>query len=314
MHLDGLNWDLLSHGTTWGERGAHEPVAQQGYRHSGPCESPPIPLWPHTAPQCGSALHWGRLAKSSTWQKPGPALKSRLKPALSWQTGAKKGLAGLQGSERKGKATAAFVQLPGMVQECLGPSSSFLAPPRYSTEDVGGEGPALPMLSQPCKDHLTAPSRTARAQMPRPAGPRCLHTPEPSSILHSALREQLSHPACGLKDITVPYTGIRDHWATRWAPQSCRGLQPSLLTAKLFSSRAEAQQRKLPSGSGPVSRGKSKGCQRPGITSHLAQTGHLPTHHTTDTHIHYSLSSSRSQGKSSPLAWDHAVCLGPQQP
>lgn len=30
VHLDRLDWDLLSHGTTWGERGAHEPVAQQG--------------------------------------------------------------------------------------------------------------------------------------------------------------------------------------------------------------------------------------------------------------------------------------------
>lgn len=38
VHLDCLDWNLLSHGTTWGERGACEPP--QRYRHPGLCESP----------------------------------------------------------------------------------------------------------------------------------------------------------------------------------------------------------------------------------------------------------------------------------
>lgn len=70
VYLDCLDWNLLSHGTTWGERGAHEPVAPQRYKNSGPRESPPVLLWLHTAPQHHSVLHWGRLHRSSVWQKP----------------------------------------------------------------------------------------------------------------------------------------------------------------------------------------------------------------------------------------------------
>lgn len=44
--------------------------------------------------------------------------------------------------------------------------------------------------------------------MPKPAGLRCFHALEPGSILHRALGEQLSQPACGLQDINQ---GIRDH-------------------------------------------------------------------------------------------------------
>lgn len=119
-------------------------------------------------------------------------------------------------------------------------------------------------------------------ESPNAAELRCLHALEPGSILHRALGEQLSQPACGLQDISQ---GIRGHWATRCASQTCGGMatqppaQPTCCKALRLPSRS----------SGPepfcaVSRGKSKGCQKAGITSHLTQTGHLPTHHTRDTH------------------------------
>lgn len=148
VHLDCLDWDLLSHSTTWGERGAHESMAQQGYRHSWPCESPLVLLWPHTAPQRGFALCWGRLAKSSTWQKPGP--KSRPKPALSWHAGAKEGLAGLQGSREKRKGHSSFCPAPRHGSGCLVSSSPFLAPPRHSIDDVGRRGPRTCPQHCPC--------------------------------------------------------------------------------------------------------------------------------------------------------------------
>lgn len=82
VHLDCLDWNLLSHGTTWGERGAHEPAAPQGYRHSGACESPPVLVWMHTSPQHHSVLHWERLHTEAVCGR-----NQRPKPALSWHMG-----------------------------------------------------------------------------------------------------------------------------------------------------------------------------------------------------------------------------------
>lgn len=70
----------------------------------------------------------------------------------------------------------------------MGHSSPLPAPPRHSTE-----GPSTCPQHCPCKDDLTAPSRTARAQMPRPAGPCCLYPLEPSSTGHLG-NSYLAHP------------------------------------------------------------------------------------------------------------------------
>lgn len=118
-------------------------LSREGYRHSGPCESPPVLLWLHAAPQRSSALRWGRLAKSSSWQKPGTAPKSRPKPALSWHTGAKEELASLQGSREKRKGHNSFCPAPRHG------SGNVWGPPHHSWlhQDtaqmmLGGEGPA----------------------------------------------------------------------------------------------------------------------------------------------------------------------------
>lgn len=129
----------------------------------------------------GSALHWGRLAKSRTHQKPDPAPKTRLKPALPWCTGPKEGLAGLQGSREKRRRHSSFCPAPrhgsGMSGALVTSSGSTKTQHRRCwAKGVQHRPPALPMLSQPWKDHLTALSRTVRAQMPRPAGAQ-LHPP-----------------------------------------------------------------------------------------------------------------------------------------
>lgn len=178
VHLDSLDGNLLSHGTTWGERGAHEPVAQQADR---PCKSHPG-LWPRTAPQHGSAL----CCKKPS-QKPCPQTYSFLvhrgQRGVRWPRGA---------PERKGKATAAFVQLPGIVQECLGSATPG------STKTQHGW----------CREENTAHVQAG-------------WSPAPSSTGHL---KKSSHPSCDLQDTTVSCTGFSNHWATGYASQTCRGM------------------------------------------------------------------------------------------
>lgn len=188
---------------------------------------------------------------------------------------------------------------------------------------LGGEGPAFPPQGLASFPRITLLHRV------EPQEPKCPHqlgsaaftlwSPAPSFRGHSGCS---SHPTCGLKDSKVPYTGIREHLVSRSASQSCRGHTASVTDHSLQSTsdpetelgtESSPKAEVLP----PEGRARElfqKGCQRARITGHLAQTGHFPTHHTPETHISYSLSSARSQGKSSPLEWEPDVCQDPQEP
>lgn len=113
-----------------------------------------------------------------------------------------------------------------MVQEHPGPSLSFLVPPRHRI-DVG-RGPSLssPVLSQLCKDHLAAWSGTTRAQMPTPAGLCCLHTLEPSSTLHRALRVVALTPLVTLRTVKCPTQGLENTWSQGVHPRAAGATQP----------------------------------------------------------------------------------------
>lgn len=212
----------------------------------GHVKSPPSPpqvlLRQRTALQRGSALRRGRLAKKQHVAETRTCPKEQAKTCsllahrdqggVSWPT------------ERKGKATAARLQLPGMVQERLGSSSPFLAPLRHSTDDAGRKGATTcpPSTAHP-QPTLQGSSHCTEQnwESPNAAELRCLHALEPGSILHRALGEQLSQPACGLQDINQ---GIRGHWATRCASQTCRGTatqppaQPTCCKALRLQSRS----------------------------------------------------------------------------
>lgn len=99
VHLDCLDWNLLSHGATWGERGAREPVAPQGYRHSGPWESPPVLLWLHSTTLCCTGGGYTKAACGAETRD-----QNLLFPGI-WT---KKGLTGLPSSKSEEKATTAF--------------------------------------------------------------------------------------------------------------------------------------------------------------------------------------------------------------
>lgn len=182
---------------------------------------------------------------------------------------------------------------------------------------LGGEGPAFPPQC------LASCARITLLHRVEPQEPKCPHqlgsaaftlwSPAPSSTGHSGCS---SHSTCDLKDSKVPYTGIREHLVPRCASQSCRGHTASVPDHSLQSTsdpetelgtESSPKAEVLP----PEGRAREffqKGCQRARIT------GHFPTHHTLETHISYSPSSFRSQGKSSPLEWEPAVCQGPQEP
>lgn len=171
--------------------------------------------------------------------------------------------------------------------------------------------PALPMVSQLCKDHLPALSRTA--QMSRPVGPHCFHTLELSSILHWALREQFVISRTSQRPTQVLETTGPPDMHPRAAGAQPHNLQPTCCKALQLQRWSSAQKAPL----------RLRSCLPREEQGMPESRNHQPPHSDwaspqapdqRETQVHYSLSSSRSQGKSSPLVWDHAVCQGPKEP
>lgn len=106
-------------------------------------KAPPSPP-PSPSPAAYSSAAWLGTAPGKASQKaacgrnqdlPQRAGQNLLSPGTQ---GPSRGQLAYRAPEKKkGKATAACLQLPGMVQERLGSSSPFLAPLRHSTDDAG---------------------------------------------------------------------------------------------------------------------------------------------------------------------------------
>lgn len=180
-----------------------------------------------------------------------------------------------------------------MAQECLGPSSALLDPPRHSAEDVGRRGPST------CPQHCprsASPTRIIslhQAELQEPKRPAqlglavfTLQSTAPSPPEHSG-NSYLTRLVAS-RTLQCPNTGIRDHWATRRAPQSCRGMatqppaQPAHCKALQLQRQSSAQkaprQAQVLSPEGRARDGKGQESPttslRLGISSHTIQQRH----------------------------------------
>lgn len=177
-------------------------MAPQGYRHSGPCESPSPSLAAHS---CTALLC---AAPGEATQKQCVA-ETRDQNLLFPGTWARKGLTGLRSSKTEEKATTTFAQLLAVVQEHLGSSLPFLVPPRHRCWEERAQ-PFLPreepvLQGSPCCNkwnHKSPNAHTSWALLPSHSGAQ-LH---PSQGTQGAALTPLVTLQC-------PTEGLENSWS-----------------------------------------------------------------------------------------------------
>lgn len=196
---------------------------------------------------------------SSAWLSTAPG------KALPWHTGAKEALAGLRGSAEERKCQSSFCPASrpssGMPEALVSIPGSTRTQRRRCWEE---RAPALRGWARSTEQSTESPKRRAQD----------FHLLEHSG--HSHLTQLHRHHGALRKD----NHSQQDHTLHVPKPQ---GL--GALAARLH------RHRKLPSGSAPISRENSEGCQ----SRNHGLVGHLPTH---QTQLHHPPGSSTPRGKS----------------